>query len=233
MAHAQLDAWRERFRAAVQAHPQHHLSPPLRRDFYLDLEDSLFTRRFRGWLAVLAAQRALPILMEFTPYEALPFQEIDACIRLLRRNNPPEEDEVAIIMEDGYNATGSFAGEDLVNGGKHFHVAAVEMAACKALLEVTGWPDPFKHAVRPGLPADEWPSDEKLAMSGSGDTAGCAAVAASCSSTSFTCDPERLLAFWTWWLDTAWPRAEVYAGLGIDMYGPPDEDGTSEDPSGA
>lgn len=233
MAHAQLDAWRERFRAAVLAHPQHHLSPPLRRDFYLDLEDSLFIRRFRGWLAVLAAQRVLPILMELTPYEALPFREIDACIRLLRGDDELNRDEVAVIMEYGYNATGNFPGSDLVTGEEHFHVAAAENAACKALLEVAGWPDPFKHAVRPDLPADEWPSDEELAMSGSGDTAGCAAVAASCSSTSFTCDSERLLAFWTWWLDTAWPRAEVYANMGIDMYGPPDEDITGDAPAGA
>lgn len=233
MAHAQLDAWRERFRAAVEAHPQHHLSPPLRRDFYLDLEDTLFIRRFRGWLAILAVQRVLPILMELTPYEPLPFREIAAAIRLLRRDDELEDDEVSEILERAYNQNGNWPGEDYVTGVEHFHVAAVEFAATKALIEVTGWRDPFHLAMPPGTPDDQWHGDEQLVLLGDGDTAGSAAMAASCSSQPFTCDPERLLAFWMWWLDTAWPRAEVYAGMGIDMYGPPDEDVTGNAQAGA
>ncbi|AWT34293.1 hypothetical protein GCM10008956_24630 [Deinococcus arenae] len=229
MSHEQLNAWRERFRAAVQAHPRHHLHSTLRRDFYLDLDDDLFTRRFQGWLAVLAAQRVLPILMEFTPYEALPFREINACIRLLRRDDELQQDEVADIVDHGYHASGTFAGSDLVTDVQYFHVAAVERAAYKALLEVAGWRNPFDRAVPPGTPDDQWPDDEHWAMLGVGDTAGCAAVAASCSATSFTCDPQRLLAFWTWWLDTAWPQAEQYAGMGVMMYGLSDTDPNEPD----
>lgn len=217
MAHAPLAAWREKFHAVLQTESQRHLNWPLRRDFYLDLGDDEFARRFRGWMAVLSAQRVLPILMQFTPYEPQPFKEIDACIRVLRGMELPED--VAIIVDEGYHWRGMDLGEDLVTGETLLNVGLASMAAHKALLEVQGWPNPFEYAVRPGTPELEWPDDEFFAkVVAVGDAAGCAAMAAGCSTTSFARDPERVGAFWTWWLDVAWPQAEQYAGLGQDMY---------------
>lgn len=86
-----LNDWRERVRQAMLRHPQHHLSWRLRRDFYVELgNETPEARAFRGWLAVLCAQKVLPIAMTHLPDESLPFRQLSAALQLLKGGIPAE-----------------------------------------------------------------------------------------------------------------------------------------------
>ncbi len=233
MNSVELDLWREKLEAAMLEHPQHHLDWRLRRDFYLDLGSDVFARRFRGWLAVLAAQHVLPLVMYRLPYEPQPFRELDACIRLLRGMHCVQDIEE--LKDESYHWRGSGVGRDLLTGEALLNVDIAAFTAYKALLEVDGWLNPFQWAgdVRQGegyfvmggtgthpgeRTAEEFTDEQWAHMAAVGDAASCAAVASACSAESITCMPERLQQFWMWWLNDAWRLAEQLAAPSEELY---------------
>ena len=180
-------------------------------------------RRTRGWLAVLAARKVLPIFQRYCPLEELPAQLIQTSADLIELK--VSAIEAADVEDHGYHALGHSLGTDAVSDRyfENAHLAA--LAAYKSLLETSGLEDPFSNAelhvkgtgsfaslhsfAGPGKsPEEGWISavdwnDHDWGLTAQGDTAGTAAIAFSCSEDATDCDPVRLQEFWTWWLTEA------------------------------
>ena len=219
-----LDPWVQRLRSAMLHDPSHHLPWRERRAFYEALGDQAAALRLRGWLAILSAQRALPVVLIRTPWDPQPLQNLDAAIRYLRGEAYPLPDHdslpAGLVLQASYDAASE--GYDLFTDHYHADGSRACAATYKALLEATGQLDRFKGVQHLyledgttsfrggiGLRDDQiMGTDEDWSvLAAVGDAAGAAAVALSCTSESSTCGPQKLRAFWMWWLDEALPRA--------------------------
>jgi Immunity protein Imm5 len=191
---------------AVKSDYEHELNWTLRRAIYYALgAEGRFTQ---GWLAILAAERVLPIFEAAAPNEDLPRRLIDLARDVLVGTLGAEE--AWETANEAHYEIGSMGDSLPLNA----YFAAV--AASRAVIEACGH-DPFDGLggfmrfldvdddEGGGVPAEDW-SDIELAEVG-GDTASSAAVAASCGIESPVCDPGKLLDFWTWWLTDAIRRA--------------------------
>ena len=200
-----LDEWRERLRQAMLGHPQHHLNWRLRRDFYVELgNETPEARAFRGWLAVLCAQKVLPIAMTHLPDESLPFQQLSAALQLLKGGIPAES--IQRLLDAGYH----FVYHECLDGSHRRDVQRAVFCGYKALLEAQGefQPDPF------GGLGPEWvdSAEAEFQSAATAEAASYAATAWAGSSGTddadiLVIDPERLRDFWLWWLDEGWPIA--------------------------
>ncbi|WP_168733519.1 hypothetical protein [Deinococcus sp. Arct2-2] len=207
----------------MEVDPLHHLPWRLRRAFYADLGSEAGGRRVKGWLAILSAQRVLPLVLSATPWEPQPLQDLDAAVRFLRGWTYPIHDEPGFTPERV-----SLASYDSGEGGYDFFtdesradVLRAAVAAGKALLEASSDRDPFGGAsnihqhgesltfssVKQADEDIEGDDEMFSVLIAVGDAAGAAAVASACGPETSSCDPERLAAFWTWWLDDALPLA--------------------------
>ncbi|WP_339093756.1 Imm5 family immunity protein [Deinococcus sp. VB142] len=218
-----FDGWREQMRSAMLQHPGHHLDWRLRRAFYLELgQETRWARAFRGWLAVLCVQKVLPVLLPLCPHDPEVFDELSACIsHLLQRETPLS---LRHLLDSNYH---SYAQELLLfNKSRPQNALCTRMASFRAMQEIKnwdneyGWLDPFVSARRRdenGMEIQDTTDADWVGVAAVGDAASAAAVAFACSETSTECDPAKLRAFWTWWLDEAWNRA---ARLASELPGP-------------
>lgn len=226
-----LDPWVQRLRNAMLHDASHHLPWRERRAFYADLGDHAAARRLRGWLAILSAQRALPLVLTRTPWDPQPLQNLDASIRYLRGEAYPLPNgkslPTELVVQASYDAVSE--GYDHFTDQFHADASRASAATHKALLEATGHLDRFEgiqylHLENGGLTMKGGVAlrDDQIAstdedwgvLAAVGDAAGAAAVALACSSESASCDPRKLRAYWTWWLDEALPRARQIARFG-------------------
>lgn len=224
MSPGALDPWVQRLRSAMLHDSSHHLPWRERRAFYAALGDHAAARRLRGWLAILSVQRALPVVLTRTPWDPQPLQDLDAAIRYLRGQAYPLLDgdslPTELVVQASYDA--SSEGYDHFTDQFHADASRASAATHKALLEATGHLDRFEGiqylhredgclTMNGGVALRDdqiTGTDEDWGVLASvGDTAGAAAVALACTSKSARCDPRKLRAFWTWWLDEALPRA--------------------------
>jgi hypothetical protein len=210
-------------RAAMEGHPQHHLPWRLRRTFYADLGSGAYGRRVKGWLAILSAQRVLPLVLRAIPWEPQPLQDLDAAVRFLRGWTYPIHDEPGFtpdrVSQASYDS--GDGGYDLFTGESRADVMRAAVAASKALLEASNDRDPFEGASNihqhgksltfssVSQADDDIQGDDETfsVLIAVGDAAGAAAVASACGPETSACHPERLAAFWSWWLDDALPLA--------------------------
>jgi len=214
----------------VEASPTHHLDWRHRREMYKTFGSASdpTVLKVRGWLAVLSAQYVLPLfekrplatLISDDPnFEGVPRRAIDAAINML--HDSADQQVVAYVHNDAYMTFGTWG-----DGDPSFSMKATTAGFCsyKAMLEVMGNLEPFALAesfhkgTKPGLPQDnsrtDWISGDEFTdtdwaeIAACGDAAGCAAIAYACDPNSLDqCDPEKLKAFWTWWLLEAIPKA--------------------------
>lgn len=206
MGEMELMQWVERLRAAMFADPKHHLPWQERQAFYEALGDDKEAQRFCGWLAILSAQRVLPIALKETPWDSDVLQTIAAATKFLRGQGYPDIDEISIDIENVKEWTYFFKEYNtLANQSKLRRTIIAHSAALKALYTVSN-----KISLS-FPPIDERTIDEDFAiLVAVGDSAGAAAVAFALVDDE-TCSPELLQDFWEWWLIKAVPRAKILA----------------------
>ncbi|HEX8219006.1 MAG TPA: hypothetical protein VF914_07305 [Chloroflexia bacterium] len=186
----------------------------------------------QAWLAILTAERVLPLFEGAIfalddmdeDFLHLPRQLIDMARGLMMGQLDLES--ARWEAGEAHELFGNWLSEsDYDPDAVPLNAVLAGNAAQRALSEAAGWdyfllmsaeneqrwsqpPDlstyPQKQAL--DLESQEPLTDEQLVYEGS-DTAGKAAVAYACSTTSVRCEPERLEEFWTWWLTEALPEA--------------------------
>jgi hypothetical protein len=216
----------------VKADPHHRLAPQRRRQIYDALLRSadLAVRQAQGWLAVLAAKRVLPLFEQLFPDDSLPREILDAAVGVLQGS--VDDSRAAEIEDEGYHASGNAWGYEELEEIT-WPAALAADASYHALKEARGF-RPLNHLDRyhtvgtvtspfqddevfspepEPIRGDTWP-DEEVCTVDDTDTAAAAAVASSCREDGPVCDPEKLQAFWMWWLLEAIPMAVEAARLG-------------------
>ncbi len=99
-------------RSSMYTHPQHLLAPNIRQRIYnaLGSRTSSVSNLARGWLAVLAARRVLPIFTRSFPDMPLPQKLLDTAVKVL---NGEVDDKVVIsLLNQGYHVGGNCWGYD-------------------------------------------------------------------------------------------------------------------------
>ncbi|MBN1811309.1 MAG: hypothetical protein JXA14_05705 [Anaerolineae bacterium] len=216
----------------VKADSHHRLAPQRRRqiyDIFLRSADSAM-KRVSGWLAVLAAKRALPVFERAFPDDGLPREILDAAVGVLQGS--VDDARAAEIEDEGYHAAGNAWGYDELDEVT-WPAALAADASYHALKEARGFQplNHLEHYYKVGsvtspfqddevfspepepIKGDTW-LDEDICQVGDTDTAAAAAVALSCREDGPVCDPEKLQVFWMWWLVEAVPTAIEAARLG-------------------
>ncbi len=215
--------------AEMQADPRHRLPPARRQALYAALAAAPGLNAAPRWLAVLAAERVLPLFRARCPEDELPPALLAAAIGVLEGQR--DADTAAELEARGYQASKNAWGYDV--GELPWPVGLAADAALRALREARGYRPltnlaaylaqdtvmllpgkagvPARSAAAPGEAAL---NDEALCQMEDGDTASIAAVSAASSEYGPTCDPERLRIFWTWWLQEALPAAVAAARRG-------------------
>jgi len=212
----------------MAADRQHHMPPKLRQAIYAALAGAPdpALRAAPNWLAVLAAQHVLPLFQAKCPDDELPPALLAAAIAFLEGRL---DDATAAGMEEqGYRASENAWGYE--QGELPWPVGLAADAAYHALKEARGHQpltdleaylrrgtvvlDPSEERsdepapqLTPAPAGEPALNDEALCQLDNRDTASIAAVAWASSEFGPTCDPERLQAFWTWWLQEALPAA--------------------------
>ncbi len=168
--------------------------------------------RARSWLAILTAQKVLPIFQQALPAEDMPQRLIEMAIAVVEKKVDVEE--AYQLATEGHEMVGRQWGYDEADVPWNAWFAG--NAAVRALLE-TVTHEPFQRldkfwklgqlptSDRQIVRADEW-LDEELAQVG-GDVASAAAMAWACGTADPKCDPDKLREFWEWWLAQAIPKA--------------------------
>lgn len=197
----------------IRSDPSHHLQAQNRQEIY-EAFGSRTDRRAnsaRGWLAVITARHVLSIFERTLPDDTSPRRRIEMAEATLQ-GSLLVEDAIREAAE-GHEIAGRLWGHEDSEVTWNAYLAGT--AAYRALAEAAGV-DPFKkiswilasESTDQGgqpIPFDQL-SDEKLAER-LGDTASAAAVAYAYDADQLECDPNKLLEFWSWWLEEAIPTA--------------------------
>jgi hypothetical protein len=219
--------------AEMQADPQHRLAPKRRQALYAALAGAPdpAVRAAPAWLAVLAAQHVLPLFQARCPDDELPpallatargvlegrvdtatAGEMEAQgYRASRNAWGYEEDELAWPV--GLAADAAYQALKEARGHRPLTQFGLEAVLRRGTVALQSRDRPPDTTAAP-TPAGPEVHDEVLCQMDNSDTAAIAAVAAASSEFGPTCDPERLLAFWTWWLQEALLGAAAAARLG-------------------
>jgi hypothetical protein len=206
----------------VHADNHHHLSYKRRKEIYdafLESSDDVAGKAMR-WLAVITAQKVLPLFQKEYPDDALPEELITTAISILHGEG--NETTVDDIQEQGYLASGASWGYDEEEISWNADLAG--RSAYHALMEARGLKplenmDMIYEIGVVGMPSGKWIekfpepkgadqfTDENLCEFPNCDTAGIAAVAFSCQPGGPVCDKSKLKQYWIWWLTEAIPKA--------------------------
>jgi hypothetical protein len=212
---------------SMVADPQHMLDWRLRRELYREFGSfsEPIVYQARGWLAVLAAQRVLPIFQTVCPAEKLPEETLEAAINVLR--GAVELEATWWLAEQMYHRCGHDSWwcteeededdyvEDEADDWEPFpaHASTAAFASYKAILEVRGWEDPFEYATSfhknsqgfagfgqpqevDDVPGTECNDLDWSRVAAVGDTASAAAIAYALDAQERGASISRLAEFW-------------------------------------
>jgi hypothetical protein len=186
----------------VEADPAHRMSPLRRREVYGAL-GTLGGQPAIGRLAVIAAQRVLPIFQQSYPDDTLPQALLDTAVGILQAQ--VDAAQARAMIDAGYHASGGAWGYDEREVPWPVWLAA--NTCYHALKEAGGYqPLSFLPEYYKGDVLTPW-SDEDLCAMDFSDAAGAAAIASSSDLHGTAYDSQKLLAFWKWWLGEAIPAA--------------------------
>jgi immunity protein Imm5 of predicted polymorphic toxin system len=210
---------------AMRANPTHHLAPSYRKAIYeaIGPKQDAFVMQVRGWLAIIAVQRVVPIFQQVIPDEPLPQQLLDAAQAILL--GAANTNAVHELEDEAYLRFGHWLGYSQEVLGYDGEMAA--FVTYKALVEIRtiieGRPydllEDLHEFQRPAdttskdvtkwswITGDQWTDEDWASTAAKGDTASSAAVASACGFNTYTCDPQNIQAFWEWWLNEAIPSA--------------------------
>lgn len=186
-------------KVAVEADSQHALDPLHRLAIYEAFSDTEAATA-PCWLAVVTAQRMLPIFQQHYPDDHFPEELLTTALNIMQGT----EVEPAVLenmLDQGHHASAGAWGYD-----EHEIPWPVWLAgntAYHALSEVAGYlplrnlPDYYKGDV-----LTKW-TDQDLCEYPYCDTAGAAAIASASDCYGQSIDPAKQLAFWRWWLTDA------------------------------
>jgi hypothetical protein len=186
----------------VEADPEHKMSPQRRREVYSALS-TVEGQPTIGWLAVITAQRVLPIFQQRYPDDTLPQELLNTAIGVLQ--GQVEDAQATEMIDRGYHASAGAWGYDereipwpvWLAGNTCYH----------ALKEVCGYqPLSFLPEYYKGDVLTPW-SDKDLCEMDFSDAAGAAAIASSSNLHGTAYGSQRQLEFWRWWLGEAIPAA--------------------------
>jgi hypothetical protein len=231
--------------AAIRSHPNHELNWRYRRAIYQAFGDYEVSevRKARNWLAILTAQKVLPIFTGLVPWQPLPLLLISAALKIILQEYDawePEDRESALqVHELAYHAFGNTVAYDPFIERYFRNAEYAGYASYKALGEVLGNEDPFEHIQffsrsKDGAygafgkhPGEDWVGGEEFAdvdmahLAAVGDTAATAAIGYACSQNSVEIDRSRLKEFWEWWLNDAIPLSWQYSTDLLDWWNKP------------
>jgi hypothetical protein len=223
---------------AMRSDLTHELNWRYRRAIYKTFGDYEVNevRKARNWLAILTAQKVLPIFTTLVPWEPLPLLLLSAALKIVLREHDEawewedEDMESTLRVHDlAYHAFGNTVAWDPFVERFFRNAEYAGFASYKALGEVLGNEDPFEHIGHFSRSKDgaygafgkrsgeDWIGGEEFAdvdmahLAAVGDTAATAAIGYSCSEDSRECDPKKLREFWEWWLIDAIPLSRRYA----------------------
>ncbi len=186
----------------VEADPEHKMSPQRRREVYIALSNFIGQQTL-AWLAVITAQRVLPMFQQRYPDNTLPQELIETAISVLQ--GQIDDAQAEEMLDLGYHASGNAWGYD--EREIPWPVWLAGNASYHALKEVCGYQllgnisEHYKDDV-----LTPW-SDEDICEYSIADTAAVAAIASASNSRGAVHDSQKLLAFWRWWLTEAIPTA--------------------------
>jgi hypothetical protein len=196
---------------SIRKDPRHEMDPYLRRATYAAFgpQDDSKAVRARGWLAIITAQKVLPIFLQAVPDESNPKKLVEMAIAVVQ--GKADLKDALRKASEGSDLAGRLWGYD-----EHeipFNAQLAGNTGYRALHESAGWNLLER---QPGKSTDtdqiSEPSrlidrgDFTLAQIG-GDTASAAAIAYSSDPRHGRTDSQRLLVFWQWWLEEAIPSA--------------------------
>ncbi len=203
--------------AEMSSDLQHRLNPNRRRQIYDAFGETTdrTSQQTRGWLAVLTAERVLPIFQQNFPEDTLPKELLETTVGILKGG---VNESIADDMQDqGYHASGNTWG--YIEEEMPLNADLAATAAYHALLEARGR-YPFRdlqslrkrERIRTGdnIGEEYWidrMDEDLVTVGGIGDTAAFAAIASACRQDRLQCDPQELEQFWKWWLTVAIPLA--------------------------
>lgn len=204
----------------MHQHPMHHFDWRIRNQIYQQLIDhhGVNGKNTYRWIAVLAAEKVLPIFLSQIEDDPLPSQLVSAARDVVDGSHSHRTQELDLLEDDGYVATGisclSWRSKIAYNAeyaGNACYKSLVEARLGSNLLKdtdnlirgktVQGW------YLRDQNGADEVTDKEIAHLAAFSDTASSAAIAFASSVASFELDPHRLEKFWEWWATHAMPDA--------------------------
>jgi hypothetical protein len=212
----------QHFRTSIAADLNHvpllHPTPHQRRAIYrlIGPWDDPLSRRVRAWLAISAAQRALPIFQTMFPDDDLPAQLINAAVRVLQ--GTMEAALLRELAERAYNAAGhcwGYAEDELPDyadyaGQAAYHALSGATHGLSFLQDLdTGFGTMTPSSMHM-ITGGEWTNRRLLDFPNAGDSALYAAVALATNPETNDWEREPWTAFWMWWLNegltAAWER---------------------------
>src|SRR5690606_24868071 len=142
-----------------------------------------------GWIAVLTAQKVLPIFDHAFPEDTLPSRLLSLAIQVVQGQVPGKSEQVMELLEAGYQATGidnfSWRKKAVYNAeyaGNACYKALLEAKGSQDLLEQIEQEGKFTRMFLMNRPPDQV-TDENIAhLAAYSDTASAAAIA-------YACDP--------------------------------------------
>jgi hypothetical protein len=216
---------------SVLSDAKHDFNWQLRQDLYKTFDKVYQSdiKKTRGWLALFAAEKVLPIFTSFTSNAPSPHNLYPQKLILMTKGiiEDSVNQEIAVeLLEDAYHSSDVWGSINEV-GDFDFGAHYAAITAYKALTETTLGDDRFLYAQNHAMstqggsitffggqaPKEGWIRSELFSdfdwarLIAVGDTAGTAAVAFSFGAGSNYCDVKKLKEFWEWWLLEALPKA--------------------------
>jgi hypothetical protein len=208
----------------MHAHAEHHFDWRVRRDLYQAIRALPPHQAYavHGWLAVITAEHVLPIFTAAINDDPLPKKLLASARQVMEGVVPQDSAVVLELLEEGYTGTGidCLDWRDTVNYAAEY----AGTATYKALLEANGaydmLEDTEQHISGQTVQVFNWQetvapaavTDYHIAeLAAYSDTASAAAIAYACHNDRYQLEPQRLKAFWEWWVQEAiaeaWQRA--------------------------